>query len=495
MNGMQILRIEAERIKRLRAVTLDLDGKNLVVVGKPDQGKTTALDLLWMAFKGKAVGPETISAGSDEARIEVILGDPERQYTITRKLSRDGDQAGRLTVKSSDGGKYGATFLDSILSDLSLDPTEFARAEGKRQVDILLKVVKLPGGVSIDGLDRDRAGLYEKRTAVNRDLDRLKAKLPAVEPEKIQEVSITEVLGGIESELSSLRSDNQDRIADLRNRNKDAMAAAKATNQANIAKRKKLADLRESREKLGKAAEDLEAKIRELQIELHRVQVALKEHDDSIAIGEPVIAGLVDIDEEALYNSLYATEVELGKQIETEEAPILARRTTAVTEAETQNKAAQLRKAWEQATEEVSKVKAESEGLTQQIAQVDAQKKSLLESVAWPIPGLSIRDGFVTFNDVILSQCGTSVRMQVSCAIAMALNPKLKAIRIDEGESLGAEGREAVFAWAAERGYQVLMSVVKDGPAADGELEIVDGALTNVAPAVTEETALAEAAS
>lgn len=492
MSGMQILRIEAERIKRLRAVTLDLDGKNLVVVGKPDQGKTTALDLLWMAFRARAIGPETISQGANEARIEVVIGNSEQRYTVTRKLSKDGDS--KLTVKSSDGGKYGATFLDSIISDLTFDPTEFARADGKAQVDLLLKVVQLPGGASIDKLDRERQGLYEKRTVVNRDAERLKARLPAVEPEAVIAVDVATILTGIESDLEALRMASDSKLTAARSAHKESLAAAKQTNEANATKRKRLSDLKDGRERLTKEAESIEAQIAELQLKLLNVQTALKAHEDSIALGEVVVAALEDVDIDSMTAKQEAEEKAIEEALKAECAPLMAKRTTAVKDAEETNAKARARQAWEKDKAEFDKTKAEADGLTAKIAEVDECKKSLLASVTWPIPGLSIRDGFVTFNDTILSQCGTSVRMQVSCAIAMALNPKLKAIRIDEGESLGGEGREAVFAWAAERGYQVLMSVVKDGPAAEGELEIVDGALTNVAPAVAEAPALAEAA-
>jgi hypothetical protein len=64
---------------------------------------------------------------------------------------------------------------------------------------------------------------------------------------------------------------------------------------------------------------------------------------------------------------------------------------------------------------------------------------------------------------------------------------------MDEGESLGAEGRDELLRMAAEKDFQVLMTVVKDGPAEDGELEIIEDTLTNV-PAAVEAPALEEAA-
>jgi len=484
MSGMQVLRLEAGNIKRLRAVALNLEGgKNLVVVGKPDAGKTTALDLAWMAFRARAIGPETISAGADEARITVVIGNPERQYTITRKLTRDGEPSGQLKVKCSDGGTYGAKFLDTLISDLTFDPTVFARAEGKAQTDLLLQVVKLPGGVSIDSLDRSRETLYEQRRVINRDLDRAKAKLPEVEPEAVESVNIDTVLSDIESQLEAMNSAAKQKAAALRVENREKIEQARGVNQANAAMRAKLEGFRAKRDQIEKATQEVENQITELQLKLKNLQRAAVEHDQAIAQGEGVVAGLVDTDIDSLASQLDAEEAAIDQKLKGDAAPLLAKRATAVKDAEAMNAKARARQAWEKDKAEFDKTKAESEALTAKIADVDARKKSLLESVEWPVPGLSIRDGQVTYKDTILSQCGMSVRMRVSCAIAMALNPKLKAIRIDEGESLGEEGRQELFAWAAERGYQVLMSVVKDGPAAEGELEIIDDTLTNEQPA------------
>ncbi len=438
---MKILSIEAERIKRLRAVKLNLDGGHMVVVGRPDQGKTTALDLVWMALQTRAVGPETVSHGAEEGKITVVLGDPGARYTVVRRIAKDGST--KLSVKSDDGGKFGATFLDTLVSNLTFDPTIFARVEGKAQRDMLLKVVRLPDGVSIESLDEERAKVYTQRTDANRDLERAKAKLPAVPPEEVQEVKAADVIASIETEK----------------------AQAEATNAANKEKRERLAGYRKEVDGIAIRANEIAARISQLEEELAALR---KEAEDGrarkakletvITKGASIVEALQDIDL----------------------VPIINRRTKALEEAEETNKRARAYQDYLMARADVEELAKAPEALTAKLAEIDERKKSLLDSVEWPVPGLGIRDGAVTYGETLLSQCGMSVRMRVSCAIAMAMNPKLNTIRIDEGESLGAEGREELLRWAAERDFQVLMTVVKDGPAEDGELEIVEDTLTNV---------------
>jgi exonuclease SbcC len=442
---MKILSIEAERIKRLKAVNLKLDGGHLVVVGKPDEGKTTSIDLVWLALQTKAIGPETVSHGADEGKITVVLGEPGKRYTVTRRIMKDGSH--KLAVKSDEGGKFGATFLDTLVSGLTFDPTEFLRADARKQADMLLKVVALPEGESIDKLDKDRAKAYEERTVANRELERAKAKLPAEAPETVEEVSVAARITEIEQEIE----------------------AARKTNARNQEKRDLLEKYKKQRDEVAAEIVELDTEIEELQAKLREAQAkreAAAEQErkivESITKGKPVVAALQDVDL----------------------APIQARRTAVVEDAEKVNAKARAYQDYLKAKKEVEALTAAPAKLTAEIESIDARKKALLDLVNWPVPGLGIRDGAVTFNGTILAQCGTSVRMRVSFAIACAMNPKLRTIRMDEGESLGLEGRTELLRMAEEKDFQVLMTVVKDGPAEDGELEIIEDTLTNVPAAV-----------
>jgi hypothetical protein len=58
----------------------------------------------------------------------------------------------------------------------------------------------------------------------------------------------------------------------------------------------------------------------------------------------------------------------------------------------------------------------------------------------------------------------------------MRQNPRLKLLRIDEGERLDSHSRETLLRIADEHGWQVILTCVRDGDAL--KVEIVDGSPT-----------------
>lgn len=168
---MKILRLEAENIKRLKAVTIQPgDGGLVVIRGDNGQGKTSVLDSIAYALGGKSVQPpKVIRDGATEARVVLELDDitVERRWTSNDKSY--------LEVRSKDGAKFASpqTMLDSLVGRLSFDPLAFLRLEPKQQAEALQKVA----GVDPTPFDERRAQLFTQRTGINRTLERHKAQL------------------------------------------------------------------------------------------------------------------------------------------------------------------------------------------------------------------------------------------------------------------------------------------------------------------------------
>lgn len=168
---MKILRLEAENIKRLKAVTIQPGEGGLVVIrGDNGQGKTSVLDSIAYALGGKSVQPpKVIRDGATEAKVVLELDDitVERRWTANDKSY--------LEVRSKDGAKFASpqTMLDSLVGRLSFDPLAFLRLEPKQQAEALQKVA----GVDPTPFDERRAQLFTQRTGINRTLERHKAQL------------------------------------------------------------------------------------------------------------------------------------------------------------------------------------------------------------------------------------------------------------------------------------------------------------------------------
>lgn len=126
--------------------------------------------------------------------------------------------------------------------------------------------------------------------------------------------------------------------------------------------------------------------------------------------------------------------------------------------------------------EEKSNAKrVEYKSLTSQLEQLDKSKSEALSNAKFPVDGLGFDDDGVTYNGVPFAQASSAERLRVSVAMAMALNPKIRVIRIADGSLLDSENLAVIEAMAAEQGFQVWIEVVDETGAIGVVIE--DGAV------------------
>ena len=100
--------------------------------------------------------------------------------------------------------------------------------------------------------------------------------------------------------------------------------------------------------------------------------------------------------------------------------------------------------------------------LTDKIAALDKTKADALAAAAFPVPGLGFDDDGVTFEGIPFSQASSAEQIRVSLAMAMALNPKLRVIRILDGSLLDADNLALIAEMAADQDFQVWIERVSD---------------------------------
>lgn len=101
--------------------------------------------------------------------------------------------------------------------------------------------------------------------------------------------------------------------------------------------------------------------------------------------------------------------------------------------------------------------------LSDQISAIDHTKAKALAAAKFPVDGLGFDDDGVTYQGVPFSQASSAEQIRVSLAMAMALNPKLRVIRILDGSLLDADNLALIGEMAAEHDYQVWLEKVGDG--------------------------------
>jgi DNA repair exonuclease SbcCD ATPase subunit len=105
---------------------------------------------------------------------------------------------------------------------------------------------------------------------------------------------------------------------------------------------------------------------------------------------------------------------------------------------------------------------AESTRLTQYLEEVDSYKASVIAAAKMPIAGLGFDEDGVTYQDVPFKQASAAEQLRVSVAMAMALNPQIRVVRITDGSLLDNDNLQLITDMAAANDMQVWIERVSD---------------------------------
>jgi energy-coupling factor transporter ATP-binding protein EcfA2 len=110
-----------------------------------------------------------------------------------------------------------------------------------------------------------------------------------------------------------------------------------------------------------------------------------------------------------------------------------------------------------------AELRADYKTLSERIEALDKKKADGLAKAKFPIADLGFDETGVTYQGVPFKQASGAEQLRVSLAMAIALNPKLRVIRIADGSLLDSDNLALVEAAARENDYQVWIEMVGDG--------------------------------
>lgn len=429
---MKIIKLEAENVKRLRAVEITPTGAVVMLTGRNEQGKSSVLDAIWWALGGTAhVQGEPIRRGQKKARVKLDLG----ELTVERRFTSSGST---LVVENAKGEEQRSpqALLDALVGALSFDPLAFMRKGEREQHEILRALL----AVGIDwqaSVDAERAA-YDERTELNREVKGFEGRLAAI--------PLEEKLPALELEA--------------------AMAAVTKAAEDNAAAERELSRRRIETEKwtrLLEEAEGIEREAREKDEEAARL-VNEAEANRQMAAFKRKQSTDIDAAIKKL-PSVHKRDVAALQQRVTEQQALERRHEKQADRAEL---AAQLASAEKKARK-----------LTQAIEDHQGERAEALAAAKMPVDGLSLSADGVLYQGLPFDQASDAAQLRVSTAIAMALNPKLRVLRIREGSVLDADNLAVLAEMAAANDFQVWLEVVGT---ADGKVGVVieDGAVAAV---------------
>lgn len=430
-NAIHIIGLEAENFKRLKAVSLNLNGNHLILGGDNEQGKSSVLDAIWVALGGADVMKDLkisrpIRKGAEKAMVKLDLGN----LIVTRKWTSDDKSYLEVSTKEGAVFKSPQGMLDALMGRL-FDPFEFSRMKESDQREILLKLVNID--LDLAKWAVDRKSVFEQRTDINREVTRLENTLkgkPDVDApsEEVSSAAIFEEMQAAQLQ----KDDNEKQRQELR--------------QFAASYREELGELQLLKDR----HDEIETEIARLQEE--KAGVISKAEEQSKLIDRMEKQG---------------TEKKLA--VEALVDPDMTTFQSRLAEVEETNAKVRAKKDRAQIIHDLNNEKTKSQALTQQLADLDEQKATATKAAAFPIDGLGFDDSGVTFNGIPFGQCSSEERIRVGMAIAMAASPTLKVIRIADGSLLDVKNLQLIQEMAAGQGYQLLIEKVGD----PGEMGVI----------------------
>lgn len=427
----KIIRLEAENIKRLSAVTIDPKGNIVVIGGRNGQGKSSVLDSIQYALGGATTDPMPVRKGEDKAKVVVDLGD----IVVRRSFTAAGGTA--LVIKNADGveQKSPQAILDGLTGKLAFDPLEFSRQKPQAQAETLRALV----GLDFTVLNQQHEGAYQERTNVNREAKALLAQvqgMPKHEGVPDAEIDTWSILG------------EQDK--------------AIATNKANDGFRAKVKGSEIRLVGFQNAMESLERGVLDTKNQITRLQKQLADQLANLKTSAEKLSK-----DETEHKAL---EKQASELIDID----LSTFTALLSQADQTNRKIRANAQRSQVVARYKAATAKAEALTAKLDGIEAEKRKRINSAKWPIEGLSFDTaGGVTLNGIPFNQASSAEQLRVSVAIGLALNPKLRVLLIRDGSLLDSDSLAILADMAAKADAQVWVERV--GVGAETSVVIEDG--------------------
>lgn len=397
---IKINKLEIENVKRVKAVKVEPSQNGLTVVGgKNNQGKTSVLDSIAWVLGGNKFKPS-------EPHREGSVTNPQLKVVLSNGIvvERKGKNSD-LKVIDPKGNKGGQGLLDSLIDELALNLPKFMEKNPKEKAITLLQIIGV--GDQLTALENEEKEAYNKRLYVGQEADRKKkfAEEQTYYSDAPQEPVSAKALIDQQQAILAQNGENQ------RKRDHAVMIGYKENQLAE-----------------------------EIRIIEQQLLSKKQEHEKLIAdlnIANMDIVDLLDQSTEELEKSINDTD-EINRKVR-----------------------ANLDK--DKAEEDAKELKNQYDELTIQINAIRQKKIDLLNNANLPLPGLSVKDGEITYQDQKWDNMSGSEQLKVSTAIVRELNPNCGFVLVDKLEQMDIDTMNEFGQWLEQEGLQAIATRVSTG--------------------------------
>lgn len=426
--SVTITALEAENVKRIKAVALTPAPTGLTLVGgNNNQGKTSVLDALAWALGGDRFRPN--AAQRDGAVAPAHLKVTLSNGVIVERKGKNST----LTVTDPTGRRSGQQLLNAFIEPLALDLPRFMEASDKEKADILLRIIGI--GTELHVRDMEIKALYDKRTFTGQLAQQKKH---------------------FAEELISYPDAPEEPVSasDLIRQQQEILAR----NGENQRKRNQLDKLIDEKNQLNFTLRDLDEKIEDLKEEYEQTQAKFTDLEKQIFQARKSAAQLQDESTAELEASIRGIE-ETNRKVR-----------------------ANLEKS--RAEDEAARYASDYDKLTEAITQKRADRMALLNGADLPLPELSVEDGALTYKGKHWRDMSGSDQLRVAAAIVRRLNPDCGFVLLDKLEQMDMTTLTEFGRWLEAEHLQAIATRVSTG--SECQIIIEDGMVKDAEPPVTE---------
>ena len=422
--SVKITALEAENVKRIKAVALTPAPTGLTLVGgNNNQGKTSVLDALAWALGGERFRP-------DAAQRDGAMAPAHLKVTLSNGVvvERKGKNAS-LTVTDPTGRRSGQQLLNAFVEPLALDLPRFMDATDKEKADILLRIIGI--GAELHTRDLEIKGLYDKRTFTG--------QLAAQKKHFAEEmISYPEA------------PDEPVSASELIRRQQDILAR-NGENQR------------------------LRAQYAELEQQVQQCVDELKRTRERIATLQQ-LADELDAKHTKLFNQRETARKTVSQLQDESTAELEA----SIRDIEETNRKVRANLEKSRAEDEAAQYASEYDRLTESIQQKRADRMALLNGADLPLPELSVEDGALTYRGKHWRDMSGSDQLRVAAAIVRRLNPDCGFVLLDKLEQMDMTTLTEFGRWLEAEGLQAIATRVSTG--SECQIIIEDGMVKDAVP-------------
>ena len=421
--SVKITALEAENVKRIKAVALTPAPTGLTLVGgNNNQGKTSVLDALAWALGGEKFRPN--AAQRDGAVAPAHLRVTLSNGVVVERKGKNSS----LTVTDPTGRRSGQQLLNAFVEPLALDLPRFMEASDKEKADILLRIIGI--GNELHLRDMEIKSIYDKRTFTGQ----------LAQQKKHFADELISYPDAPEQPLSA--SDLIRRQQDILARNGENQRLRQQAQELARQEQQCLDELKRTRERI--------AELEKLREELDTKHTKLFNQRKN---AEKTVDQLQDESTAELEASIQSIE-ETNRKVR-----------------------ANLEKA--RAEDEAAKYASDYDKLTDALEQKRKERLALLNGADLPLPELSVEDGALTYKGKRWRDMSGSDQLRVAAAIVRRLNPDCGFVLLDKLEQMDMTTLEEFGHWLEAEGLQAIATRVSTG--SECQIIIEDGMVKGAA--------------